>query len=79
MYHPLAKMGNLSDAEIENKISDLGRKYFQSTNPDIQSQIAILLEMYKEESSTRRIIAAQRQKENDENGENPLDNLINVS
>lgn len=79
MYHPLAKMGNLSDAEIENKISDLGRKYFQSTNPDVQSQIATLLEMYKEESSTRRIIAAQRQQENDENGENPLDNLINVS
>jgi len=79
MYHPLAKMGNLSDTEIENKISDLGRKYFQSTNPDVQSQIATLLEMYKEESSTRRIIAAQRQKENDENGENPLDSLINVS
>jgi len=79
MFHPLANMGGLTDAELENKISELGRKYFQSSNPDVQSQIATLLEMYKEESSTRRTIAAQRQRDNDENDENSLDNLIKVS
>ena len=79
MFHPLANMGVLSDAELENKISELGRKYFQSNNPHVQSQIATLLEQYKEEASTRRVIAAQRAKESAENGDNPLDNLINVS
>jgi len=79
MFHPLANMSGLSDSDLENKISELGRKYFQSSNPGVQSQIATLLEQYKEESSTRRIIAAQRAKENAENGDNSLDNLINVS
>ena len=79
MFHPLANMGGLSDSDLENKIAELGRKYFQSSNPDVQSQIATLLEQYKEESFTRRIIAAQRAKENAENGESGLDNLINVS
>ena len=80
MFHPLADLSGLTDAEIENKISELGRKYFQSVNPQVQSQISTLLEMYKEESSSRRIIAAQRQRDNDENNdENSLDKLINIS
>jgi len=80
MFHPLADLSGLTDAEIENKISELGRKYFQSVNPQVQSQISTLLEMYKEESSSRRIIAAQRQRDNDENNdENSLDKLIKVS
>jgi hypothetical protein len=49
MFHPLANMSGLSDSDLENKISELGRKYFQSSNPGVQSQIATLLEQYKEE------------------------------
>jgi len=79
MFNPLANISDLTDLEIENKISDLGRKYFQTNNPQVQSQIAVLLEMYKEESYTRRALAAQRERENNENGENSLDSLINVS
>lgn len=76
MFNPLANISDLTDLEIENKISDLGRKYFQTNNPQVQSQIAVLLEMYKEESYTRRALAAQREREN---GENSLDSLIKVS
>jgi hypothetical protein len=79
MFNPLANISDLTDLEIENKISDLGRKYFQTNNPQVQSQIAVLLEMYKEESYTRRALAAQRERENNENGENSLDSLIKVS
>lgn len=79
MFNPLTNISDLTDLEIENKISDLGRKYFQTNNPQLQSQIAVLLEMYKEESYTRRALAAQRERENNENGENSLDSLIKVS
>lgn len=77
--HPLA--GNISDftlPELEEKIIDLQRKYFLTHNPDVQLQIANLLDMYKEEVRTRRAIEAQRQKEQQDN-DNSLDNLINVS
>jgi hypothetical protein len=79
MFNPLANISDLSDLEIENKISELGRKYFQTQNPQLQSQISVLLEMYKEEFSTRKVIAAQREKENNNNDDNSLDNLIKVS
>jgi len=78
MFNPLVDdFSVLTDSEVEDKISELGRKYFQSRNPQVQEQIATILEMYKQEARSRREIAAQRQSE--QNGENGLDNLINVS
>jgi hypothetical protein len=78
MFNPLVDdFSVLTDSEVEDKISELGRKYFQSRNPQVQEQIATILEMYKQEARSRREIAMQRQ--NAENGENGLDNLINVS
>lgn len=79
MFNPLVNMNDLTDSEIENKISELGRKYFQTHNPQLQAQIATVLEMYKTEARARRAIAAQRERENNENGENSLDSLIKVS
>ena len=78
MFNPLVDdLSQLQDSEIENKISELSRKYFQARNPDLQRQIAVILEMYKQEIVTRREKA--RLQQNQENGEEGLDNLINIS
>jgi FKBP-type peptidyl-prolyl cis-trans isomerase (trigger factor) len=78
MFNPLVDSFNqLTDSEIENKISELGRKYFQSYNPQVQQQISVLLEMYKEEARARR--AKQYLKAQQQTGDNGLDSLINIS
>lgn len=77
MFNPLVDdFSLLSDNEIENKIIELGKKYWQARNPQVQSQIATILEMYKQEAYSRR--AKQSQKDQ-QDGDNSLDNLINVS
>ena len=68
---------NLTDAEIEEKILILNRRYFQTTNPQVQQQIIALLDDYKLEQEARR--ARQRLQQQEQNGEEGLDNLINIS
>ena len=78
MFNPLVdSFDELEDSEIDTKISELSRKYFQTTNPQLQQQLSVILEMYKEEIRSRRAKAAQAQRE--QNGEEGLDNLINIS
>lgn len=76
MFNPLVDdFSALNDSEIEEKISELGRKFFQSHNPHVQTQIATLLEMYKEEMRSRR---AKQYLQNLENNNSDLDSLIKV-
>jgi len=78
MFNPLVdNMSQLTDSELDAKISELGKKYWQSRNPQLQGQIATILEMYKQEAISRR--EKQKIKQDQENGENGLDNLINIS
>ena len=78
MFDPrIDNLNNFTDSEIENRIVELGRKYWMSRNPDVQQQISVALEMYKEEARARRAKAFLKQQE--QSGDNPLDNLINVS
>ena len=78
MFNPLVdSFADLSDAEVENKSIELQRKYFMTHNPQVQEQIAAILDMYQQENSSRR--AKQYQKQQEQNGEKGLDNLINVS
>ena len=78
MFNPLLdNFNDLSDSEIENKISELSRKYFISRNPHVQQQISVVLDMYKQELQLR--IAKARLKDQEQNGENGLDNLININ
>jgi uncharacterized protein YbjQ (UPF0145 family) len=75
--HPLA--GDLSlmkDAELDLKIQDLTKKYFQSVNQDLRNQIVNLLETYKEEAGKRRAKALQSMMDNRDKG---LDKLININ
>lgn len=78
MIHPLAEdFSNLKDAEIENKIQTLSKKYFMAgNNPAVQNQIVLLLDMYKAELGNRRqkLWEEQYQKRDTD-----LDSLINVS
>ena len=68
----------LNDNELEEKIFLLQRRYFQTANPELKFQIQLALDTYKDEMQSRRAIAAQRQKD-EQNGESGLDSLINVS
>jgi hypothetical protein len=77
MFNPLVdSFESLTDTQVEDATRDLSRKYFQSRNPQIQQQIAVLLEMYKEELRAR---TAKRALEAQQNNDSDLDNLINVS
>tara|TARA_B110000503_G_scaffold120884_1_gene183951 strand:+ start:17220 stop:17456 length:237 start_codon:yes stop_codon:yes gene_type:complete len=78
MFNPLVDSFDLlSDLEIDAKVSELSRKYYMSANPQVQQQIAAILDMYREESRARQARAYQRQSDN--NGDNSLDSLINIS
>lgn len=80
LHNPLIHMDQYTEQELENKVIELQRKYFQTHNVDLQMQIANTLDIFKDELRTRRAIAAQRQREQMlENGDSDLDSLINVS
>jgi len=64
-----------TDHQLEEKISDLQRKYFMSRNPNIKMQIANFLDFYKEEIRARRAAAQKKLEEK----QNNLDSLIKVS
>ena len=79
MLNPLVdSLTDFTLPELENKVVELQRKYFMTHNTQVQAQIANILYIYKEEVQTRRAIEYERQK-NQDNGENGLDSLINVS
>jgi len=77
--HPLFEnTESLETSDIENKLTQLNRKYWQTSNPQLQQQIVMLIDGYKLELESRRVkekLAQQSQ----ENGDNNLDNLIKVS
>ena len=77
MFNPLVdNLTLISDQELETKVNELSRKYFQTRNPEVQMQISTIIEMYKTEIQIRRSQKNQNNQPNDENG---LDNLINIS
>jgi hypothetical protein len=79
MLNPLVdSLEGFTVNQLEDKIVDLQRKYFMSSNPQVQAQISTILYIYKEEVQTRRAIEYQRQRDQ-EGGEKGLDSLINIS
>lgn len=75
--HPLAEdFSTLKDAEIESRIQELTKKYWQAHNPSVQTQISLFLDMYQEELRSRRAKMWQQQYQNRDKG---LDDLIKVS
>jgi uncharacterized protein (DUF2342 family) len=77
MFNPLVdSFDNLTDTQIDDKIQELGRKFWMSRNPELQQQISVILDMFKQEAASRRAKAFQKMQEN---GNNDLDSLINIS
>jgi hypothetical protein len=75
--HPLVdNLDTLKDNELETKIHELTRKYWQTSNYDVQNQIAMVLEMYKNEFQQRRQTIWKKQYQ--EKGRD-LDSLININ
>lgn len=53
--HPLIHdLTELKISELENRISDLTRKYFSTANPEVRSQIVLVLDTYKSELARRQ-------------------------
>tara|TARA_B100000214_G_C23555952_1_gene440603 strand:- start:177 stop:416 length:240 start_codon:yes stop_codon:yes gene_type:complete len=79
MINPLIdSLDHFTIQELEEKVADLQRKYFLTRNPQVQVQIANVLDIYKIELQDRRVKELKRQ-QNLGNDENSLDNLINIS
>ena len=77
MFNPLVdSFESLTDAEVDESIRKLSQRYFQTRNPEVQAQISTMLEMYKAELQSRNARSMQKLQEN---GNDDLDNLINVS
>ena len=74
--HPLVgDLSHFKDSELEDKTNELTRKYFSTPNPEVQYQISMVLESYKNELGNRR----QREYEKMMNSRNKdLDKLIKV-
>ncbi len=73
MDHPLGEDTSvMSDEQLQEKISMLTKKYFQTRNPEAKSQINLMLDMYKLESKDRLL----KKRANGSN--NDLDKLINI-
>lgn len=79
MFHPLVDNARkLADKDLESKIIDLQKKYYQAAKMGMGSvceQISAILEMYQEEQSRRHKLKFDETIKKD--GKN-LDDLINV-
>lgn len=69
-------LSQLKDTELENKVQELSRKYFQTHNPALQYQISLFLDMYRSELQSRRAKVWQEQYQK---RDTDLDSLININ
>jgi|TARA_R110000851_G_scaffold105219_1_gene223306 hypothetical protein len=77
MFNPLVgDLSSLTDHELHEKLMGLRKRYFQTSNPDVQLQVVNTLNVYEDEEILRRDRAMQKSKDSDEDG---LDGLIKVS
>lgn len=75
--HPLASdLSSLKDSEVEVKLNELTKKYFQASrlgNQDLLTQLSMFVNIYREEMSNR-----YRNSLKSTNIDGDLDQLINV-
>jgi hypothetical protein len=77
--HPLEpNFSDLTDQEIEAKIQELSRRYFQAMrlSPSILGQVVLLLDSYKLEREERQLAKSRLAAES---GENDINELIKVN
>lgn len=74
--HPLvSNLDTMTMSELEAKIADLSKKYFQTSNISLQSQISMVLESYQTALSTKRQAELTKLIDKSDKG---LDKLINI-
>jgi len=83
MFNPLAQSPkDLSDDELQEKITELGKKLVTASRfPDqsLVQQIHVLLSMYNDEQQTRYRNQMKQQQQNDKDNGEDLGELINVN
>jgi len=53
MIHPLSTdLSKLKDIELESKIQELSKKYWQTRSIELKQQVALFLEIYNDELRT---------------------------
>ena len=76
MFHPFeGDLSELSDTELNNKLSELNRKYYTAARlgkKDLLTQLQTFVTIYRDEITRRAISAKYEQNDTD------LDQLINV-
>ena len=76
MIHPFSEdTADMTVSDIHEKLADLSKKYFQTQNPQVREQIHTFIEVYKQEVRIKDV----KQKQEEQNGDLDLDNLIKVS
>tara|TARA_A100001011_G_C14277639_1_gene830043 strand:- start:1950 stop:2180 length:231 start_codon:yes stop_codon:yes gene_type:complete len=76
MIHPFSEdTADMTVSDMHEKLADLSKKYFQTQNPQVREQIQTFIEFYKQEVR----IKEEKQKQEEQNGDLDLDNLIKVS
>ena len=74
--HPLVNnLDSMTMSELEAKVADLSKKYFQTANPSLQTQISMVLESYQSALSTKRQAELTKLIDKSDKG---LDKLINI-
>ena len=78
MFNPLATdFYDLSDKMLEEKHAELSRKYWMTQNPQVQMQMAVIIDQMREEIKSRH--AREKVQQNNDQDKKGLDNLINIS
>ncbi len=78
MFNPLATdFYDLSNKLLEEKYTELRKKYWMTQNPQVQAQMATLIEQMREEIRSRN--ARENLQQEQDQGKKGLDNLINIS
>lgn len=77
MHPGIDNLKELTEIQLEEKLQKLNRYYFITENPELRQQMILVMDTYKIEIQERREAAKRKQIE--EQGDNGLDDLINVS
>jgi|TARA_E500000178_G_scaffold192970_1_gene190963 hypothetical protein len=77
MSHPLLEnLTVLSDTDLQERLSSISTKYWQTQNPDVRSQMIVIIDELKYELKLR---SSKPVENSEDDGDNSLDNLINIS
>tara|TARA_B100001093_G_scaffold405060_1_gene393234 strand:- start:12 stop:245 length:234 start_codon:yes stop_codon:yes gene_type:complete len=77
MSHPLLEdLTVLSEADLQERLTNISTKYWQTQNPDVQSQMVVIIDELKHEL---RLRSSKPVENSEDDGDNSLDNLINIS